>query len=54
MTTSSVPLSQNQARNPAPPPCVLVFALELKLSFQVSDITLIFVAGQAEITGTKG
>lgn len=53
MTTSSVPLSQNQAPNPAPSPRVLVFALEFKLSFQVSDITLIFAAGQAEMTGTK-
>lgn len=32
---------------------VLLFDLEFKLSFQVSDITLIFVAVRAEMTGMK-
>jgi len=43
MTTSSMPLSAKQVPNPAPPPCVLLFDLEFELSFQDSDITLIFV-----------
>lgn len=53
MTANLVPLPPNQAQNPNLPPCVLLFYLEFKLSFQVSDITLFFTAVQAEVIGMK-